>query len=210
MRMPVLQVGLQPNAFRPDWDFDDPVLSQQFKGHDKFDPTRRLYHAIIKKHGDDPVSYWNNEEDEDFDPSEGPVEGQDYNKWQLERMADEFLRDDSKRELCRKCGRYGQQTGVIESMPQADNDGNPITDGDGNTLYMDFPELMCENSHRWYLGEGKHRGINGKNPILFENHLQDRRRREIYTSIGTPDPSIQRGMVNSKEQRKRNGASFFR
>jgi hypothetical protein len=184
MRMPVLQVGLQPNAFRPDWDFDDPVLSQQFKGHDKFDPTRRLYHAIIKKHGDDPVSY------------------------------------DSKRELCRKCGRYGQQTGVIESMPQADNDGNPITDGDGNTLYMDFPELMCENSHRWYLGEGKHRGINGKNPILFENHLQDRRRREIYTSIGTPDPSIQRGMynrthpqgrkVNSKEQRKRNGASFFR
>lgn len=165
------------------------------------------------------MSYWNQEE-EDFDPTEEIVEGKSYKGWELERMADEILRSDSKRELCRKCGRYGDETGEVESMPQADGEGNPVTDGEGNTLYMDFPELSCDNGHRWYKGEGKARTIQGKNPILFENHLQDRRRREIYTSLGTPDPSIQRGMynrthpqgrkVNSPEQRKRNGASFFR
>jgi hypothetical protein len=202
-------------------DEDDPILSEQNKGGDKFDPTRKLYMAIIKKHGDDPVSYSQYYGvDEDFDASEGPVEGEQYSKWQLERFADEMLREDVKRELCRKCGSYGSETGSVESMPQADKNGDPITDGEGATLYMDFPELVCEKGHRWYKGEGKSRSIQGKNPILFENHLQDRRRREIYTSIGTPDPSIQRGMynrthpqgrkVNSKEQRKKNGASFFR
>lgn len=161
-------------------------------------------------------NWW--EEQEDFDANVEPTTN--HSSWQLEQIADELLRADSKREMCRKCGKYGTETGVIESMPQADPDGDPITDEEGNTLYMDFPEIACEDGHRWYKGEGKARTIQGKNPILFANHLQDRRRREIYTSIGTPDPSIQQGIynrthpqgrkVNSTEQRKRNGASFFR
>lgn len=164
------------------------------------------------------MNWW--EVDDDFDPTVGPVEGEDYTGRQLEMMADELLRTDAKRELCRKCGGYGDLTGHVEALPQADEDGNPQVDDEGNTLFMDFPELACEKGHHWFQGEGKARSIQGDSPILFENHLQDRRRREIYTSIGTPDPSIQRGMynrthpqgrkVNTKEQRKRNGASFFR
>lgn len=151
---------------------------------------------------------------DEFDPNG------DYTDFQLSQYADLMLHEDKQREMCRKCGNYGDTTGTIESLPQTDDEGNPQVDDEGNTLYADFPELACEQGHRWYLGEGKARGIQGANPILFENHLADRRRREIYTSIGTPDPSIQQGMynrthpqgrkVNSKSQRKRNGASFFR
>jgi len=163
---------------------------------------------------------WWSQEDDDFDPTEGPVEGEEYSNWQLEQMADALLREDSKRELCRQCGEYGEKTGEVESQPQADEDGNPQVDSEGNTLFVDFPELSCPNGHRWYEGEGRPRRIDGPNPILFENHLQDRRRREIFTSLGVPDPSIKRGMynrthpqgrkVNTEEQRKKNGASFFR
>jgi hypothetical protein len=159
-------------------------------------------------------------EDDDFDATQTPVEGESYTKWQLESMADALLREDVRREMCRRCGKYGEETGEVESLPQTDEDGNPEVDDEGNTLFVDFPELACKEGHRWYEGEGRARGIGGRDPILFENHLQDRRRREIYTSVGTPDPSINRGMynrthpqgrkVNTKEQRKRNGASFFR
>lgn len=140
--------------------------------------------------------------------------------WKLENLADELLREDSRRELCRQCGEYGEETGLVESKPQYDKKERPQLDGNGELLYVDFPELECKNGHRWYKGEGKARGIDGDDPILFANHLQDRRRREIYTSVGTPDPSISRGMyhrthpqgrkVNTKEQRQRNGASFYR
>ncbi len=167
-----------------------------------------------------PYSRWNDEEDDDFDASAGPVEGEDYTKWQLEQMADSLLRADVKREMCRKCGEYGEETGEVEYMPLLDDDDNPKTDAEGNTLYAESPELSCPKNHRWYKGEGRARTIGGKNPILFENHLQDRRRREIFTSLGVPDPSIKRGIynrthpqgrkVNTEEQRKRNGASFFR
>lgn len=164
------------------------------------------------------MTWW--QEQEDFDATQEIDPAVEYTGWQLDQLANEILREDSKKEMCRKCGKYGEDTGVVESMPQADEGGNPITDGEGSILYTDFPEIACEDGHRWYKGEGKARSIQGKHPILFENHLQDRRRREIYTSIGTPDPSIQQGMynrthpqgrkVNSKEQRQRNGASFFR
>lgn len=160
------------------------------------------------------------EQDDDFDASQEVDENADYTKWQLEQIADQMLRDDSKREMCRKCGEYGEETGEVESLPQADDKGNPQVDEEGNTLFVDFPELSCPAGHRWYKGEGRARTIQGKNPILFENHLQDRRRREIFTSLGVPDPSIKRGIynrthpqgrkVNTKEQRQKNGASFFR
>jgi len=67
---------------------------------------------------------------------------------------------------------------------------------------------------------GKTRGIGGENPILFEDHIRQRKRREVYNKLGTPDPSIQRGSynkthprgrkVNSDIQRSRNGASYYR
>lgn len=74
--------------------------------------------------------------------------------------------------------------------------------------------------------------IHGENPILFEEHLYNRRRREILVTSGTPDDiqgldderGIHRGdgqkiynrthpqgrKVNSEHQRKKNGASYFR
>jgi hypothetical protein len=160
-------------------------------------------------------------EEQEWDPKnlDGLNDG-NYANWQLEQMANEILRADSKREMCRVCNRYGTETGNIESLPALDENEQPKLDENGDVMYVDFPEIVCEKGHIWYKGEGKARGIQGKDPILFENHLQDRRRREIYTSVGTPDPSIQRGMynrthpqgrkVNTKEQRRKNGASFFR
>lgn len=74
--------------------------------------------------------------------------------------------------------------------------------------------------------------IHGENPILFEEHLYNRRRREILVTSGTPDDiqgldderGIHRGdgqkifnrthpqgrKVNSEHQRKKNGASYYR
>ena len=73
---------------------------------------------------------------------------------------------------------------------------------------------------------GKAKGIQGDNPILFEEHLRKRASREIGNERGVADPAYtlnsngQPGMynrvapdgrkVNSEEQRRRNGASFFR
>ena len=75
---------------------------------------------------------------------------------------------------------------------------------------------------------GKKKGIGGDNPILFEEHLYARRRREIQTEAGVPDPAYTRDprfphqipmynrqsphgrKVNSEKQRKEGGASYFR
>jgi hypothetical protein len=175
------------------------------------------------------MSRWWDHEDDDFDPSEPLDPDKDYSNWELEQIANTLLREDSNNELCRKCGNYGKETGQVESAPQIHKDtGDPLTDDAGNVLYMDFPELICENGHRWYLGEGKRRGIDGENPILFENHLQERRRREIYTEIGTPDPSLTQDRfgrptqgiynrthpdgrkVNTISQRRKSGAAYYR
>lgn len=152
-------------------------------------------------------------------------EGRDYRGWELNAIADQLLRDDSKREVCRKCDtdeklNYGDETGVIEPVALYDDEGTPKTDKAGNQLYAEVPELECSEGHRWYQGEGKERSIGGENPILFEEHLQQRRRREIYNTQGVPDPQIKSGIynrihpqgrkVNSAEQRKKNGASFYR
>lgn len=144
----------------------------------------------------------------------------DYSKWELGAMADVFLRDDSRRELCRECEEYGEETGEVEQRPLMHKDGESVIDDDGKQVFGDFPKYECPNQHTWHLGEGKARGIDGKDPILFEEHLQNRRKREIYTQGGTPDPSIESGMynrthpqgrkVNSAEQRRKHGASFFR
>ena len=77
---------------------------------------------------------------------------------------------------------------------------------------------------------GKPRGISGRDPILFEEHLAKRKSREIMTRAdernGVIDPAFslnsngQRGMynreapdgrkVNTEEQRRKNGASWYR
>jgi hypothetical protein len=77
---------------------------------------------------------------------------------------------------------------------------------------------------------GKPRGIKGKDPILFPEHLKKRASREIQILLeernGIVDPAFtlnsngQPGMynreaptgrkVNSEEQRRRNGASYYR
>ena len=142
------------------------------------------------------------------------IPGNKYTDHEMELIADEILKDDSKAELCRSCELRGIKTGTVKHTEQT------LEDESGNRLHIDFHELECKNNHRWFEGEGKARGIGGDNPILFEEHFASRKRREIYTTIGTPDPSIQQGMyyrthpqgrkVNSKEQRKKNGASFYR
>lgn len=126
-------------------------------------------------------------------------------------MADQLLREDAKSEVCRECGKRGEEIGHkdTEQAPQ---------DEEGNALHVSFGEYKCENGHEWYIGEGAARGIGGEDPILFEEHIQSRRRREIFNTLGTPDPSIVSGIynrvhpqgrkVNSEEQRKKNGASF--
>jgi hypothetical protein len=171
------------------------------------------------------------EAEKEFDPSGN------YTSMELEEWGDKLLRADSNRELCRKCkdkdktGKllpYGEETGMIESVPQFSGDGSPILDDEENQLYLDFPELKCEKGHRWFQGEGQRRDIRGPNPILFESHLYNRKRREIYVEAGTPDPAFTmdrkgrptQGMynrshpegrkINTKSQRAKNGASYYR
>lgn len=137
-----------------------------------------------------------------------------YSARELEQLADQLLREDARSELCKTCGQPGTETGLSTTAEQ------DAVDQAGNTLVLTFPEYECTKGHRWYKGEGDMRGIGGDNPILFEEHFQSRKRREIYNQLGTPDPSIVSGIynrthpqgrkVNSEEQRKRNGASFFR
>lgn len=67
---------------------------------------------------------------------------------------------------------------------------------------------------------GKERGIGGENPILFAEHLYQRQKREILNENGVPEPGLVQGIyyrahpegrkINSEEQRKRNGASYYR
>jgi hypothetical protein len=171
-------------------------------------------------------------EDAPFDP-----QGK-YSSLELEEEADKLLKADADRELCRKCKEkdpegimglpYGEETGEIESVPQFDDQENPLVDEEGNQLYLDFPELRCKRGHRWYQGEGARRNINGPNPILFESHLTSRKRREIMVESGTPDSAFNKNRwgrpdhlmynrshpegrkINSQEQRTKSGASYYR
>lgn len=173
------------------------------------------------------------EEDSWDEPTEGDRK---LTNKELEEWADRILREDSNRELCAKCRDelgievpYGHETGEIEWQLQKDKEGNVKLDDEGNALYVAFPELKCDKGHRWYKGEGPRRDIRGPNPILFETHLYNRKRREIHVKDGVPDPAFTmdrwgkrptQGMyirthpqgrkVNTDEQRKTNGASFYR
>lgn len=179
----------------------------------KWEVTYERVHIRQQRYGTDRTELmyrkYNQEEvSTEIDPEKN------YTPSQLDEIASAILREDSKTELCRDCGAQGSPTGFTESIPE------DIEDGSGNKLTLEFEEYLCPKGHSWYPGEGQLKGIGGDNPILFEEHFQSRKRREIYTAQGTPDPSIVSGMynrthpngrkVNSVEQRKRNGASFFR
>jgi hypothetical protein len=177
--------------------------------------------------------YVEEEDDGDLDESV-PVEGESYDskkkysKAQLEELADALLREDSNKELCRQCKEkdanslpYGSETGHTEWALRKDASGAAVLDDEGNAQYIAFPELSCDAGHRWYKGEGTRRNINGKNPILFEQHIYNRKRREIHVKDGIPDPAFttdrwgrptvgmyhrthpQGRKVNSTEQRKK-------
>jgi hypothetical protein len=147
--------------------------------------------------------------------------GNTYKASDLEAMADELLREQARTEVCRTCYEedrnvraQGEATGEVKHVPQE------LEDGSGTRLVLEFNEFRCPEGHTWWEGEGKERGIDGDAPILFEEHFASRKRREIYTTLGTPDPSIVAGIynrihpqgrkVNSPEQRQRHGASFYR
>lgn len=67
---------------------------------------------------------------------------------------------------------------------------------------------------------GKERGIGGVAPILFREHLDARKRREIYNENGIPEPHLVSGIynrqhpqgrkVNTQAQRTAHGASYYR
>jgi len=158
-----------------------------------------------------------------------------YTAEQLAALADQMLKDDSNRELCRRCREedgpdtlpYGEETGNVESKAQYLK-GEPVLDEFDEQLYVEFPEFKCEKGHRWFKGEGQRRDIRGPNPILFDSHLYNRKRREIYVEAGIPDPAFTldrfgkptQGIynrshpagrkINTKSQRERNGASYYR
>lgn len=184
--------------------------------HSRFRRLLRREEWYNKRHGSDLV-YRRREEIEVPDEI---VPGEKYSKAQLGQMADNLLKDDARTEMCRQCESRGQQTGAIQLEEQNDEAGNPITDEEGNPLVLEFAQLECDKGHTWWQGEGFVRGIGGENPILFEEHLQSRRRREIYVNVGIPDPSIVQGIynrshpggrkVNSLEARRKHGASWYR
>lgn len=163
--------------------------------------------------------------------------GKDFNftNKETEEISNALIKKDANRELCRKCKEedpdclpYGNETGEIEWKPQFDNDNKPIVDDEGNQLYVEFPELTCAKGHRWYKGEGARRNVKGRNPVLLDSHYKMRQQREIHVDIGTPDPAFTRDRfgrptrgefntthpngrkVNTPEQRRRSGASFYR
>lgn len=148
-------------------------------------------------------------------------EGRKYTNSEKEAIADALLREDANAELCPKCERHGNETGKVKHQPVKEKEtGNFLKNEEGKTVTLVVPEYQCEAKHKWYKSEGKSRGLKGDNPILFQEHLDQRKRREIHTKEGTPDPEIVSGIynrvhpggrkVNTAEQRKRHGASFYR
>lgn len=104
----------------------------------------------------------------------------------------------------------GKDTLVIE-------ENNKYT---GTELDLMADDILRAHSRATSPETGKPNGIKGDAPILFEEHIYARKRREIYNQNGVPEPSINEGMfwrphpqgrkVNSDEQRRRHGASFYR
>lgn len=149
-----------------------------------------FHYEKIRFGGIDAVTGWKRrpsyrkDERIEFDP-----EKDDYTQRELEQLADQFLRDDARTIgrcecACDEC-KVGQHCSLA----------------------------VCSET-------GKEKGIGGDNPILFQEHLYQRQKREILNENGVPEPGLVQGMyyrahpegrkINSEEQRKKHGASYYR
>jgi len=112
---------------------------------------------------------------------------------------------------------------IVIDLGKADGENLIIEEDERYTpgeLDLMADEILRAQSRSIDVETGKPKGIKGDAPILFEEHLYARKRREIYNQNGTPDPSINQGMfwrthpqgrkVNSSDQRRKHGASFYR
>src|SRR4051812_22725143 len=79
------------------------------------------------------TTMWHYEEEEAPEYEEGKT---DYTNRQLELMADEMLRSDSRAEMCRICKERGEETGKARTEQQFGEDGQPIADDLGGFLYL--------------------------------------------------------------------------
>ncbi len=79
-------------------------------------------------------------------------------------------------------------------------------------------QMLREQANEIEEETGKKRGLKGDDPILFYEHLRQRRRREIHSNSGMVDPSVVSGMywrsdpsgrkVNNEAARKK-GAAWY-
>lgn len=79
-------------------------------------------------------------------------------------------------------------------------------------------QMLRDDANRIDPETGKKRGLKGDDPILFYDHLRQRRRREIHSTSGSVDPSVVSGIywrsdpsgrkVNSPEARAK-GAAYY-
>lgn len=107
----------------------------------------------------------------------------------MEQLADQFLRDDAR------------------SIARCECTCAECSEG------LHCRQEVCTET-------GKERGIGGEDPILFDEHIYQRQKREILNENGVPEPGLVQGIyyrahpegrkINSEEQRKKHGASYFR
>jgi hypothetical protein len=81
-------------------------------------------------------------------------------------------------------------------------------------------QFLRDNARSIVPETGKERGIGGENPILFAEHIYQRQKREILNENGVPEPGLVKGIyyrahpegrkINTEEQRKKHGASYYR
>lgn len=103
--------------------------------------------------------------------------------------------------------------GATYTKAQLDQIATQMLREDADRIIHECDESDTENC------ECKKRGIGGENPILFESHLMNRKKREIMVTTGTPDPSLVQGIyirshpngrkVNSPEARKAHGLGYY-
>lgn len=94
---------------------------------------------------------------------------------------------------------------IRELVPEYD----PRKDYTPNELLLLAEKILLEDT----------KPVTSHPQILLVDHLMRRKMTEIYVSSGIPDPSIVQGLywrthpngrkVNSEEQRKKNGASYY-
>lgn len=109
-----------------------------------------------------------------------------------------------------------------DAIDRPDYDQDKADKGEYNSKDLEYyaDQILRKESASVDPETGKRRGIGGENPILFEEHIYARKRREIFCEQGVPDPSIVAGIynryhpkgrkINSSSQRKSNGASYYR